>query len=125
MDSYGKERTLRALFESDRLSLDHDNLAEYFVCFRQAWCGASERSYFPTEVIECILARGRGGGGRKPMKHISMLDHIVGGKQAWVGADMQNADWFFRLSAQCLLEIRATVAKLRRDSLPIERLTPG
>jgi alpha-ketoglutarate-dependent taurine dioxygenase len=55
----------------------------------------------------------------------SMLDHIVGGSQAWVGADIQNADWFFRLSAQCLLEIRAAVAKLRRDSLPIERLTLG
>ena len=59
------------------------------------------------------------------MKHISMLDHIVGGKRAWVGAEIHNADWFFRLSAECLLEIRAAVAKLRRDSLPIERLTPG
>jgi hypothetical protein len=55
----------------------------------------------------------------------SMLDHIIGGKRAWVGADIQNTDWFFRLSAQCLLEVRAAVAKLRRDSLPIERLTPG
>jgi len=54
-----------------------------------------------------------------------MLDHIVGGKQAWIGADIQNADWFFRLSAQCLLEIRVAAAKLRRDSLPIERPTPG
>ena len=59
------------------------------------------------------------------MKHISMLDHIVGGKQAWAGADIQKADWFFRLSAQCLLEIRAAVAKLRCGWLPIERLTPG
>lgn len=59
------------------------------------------------------------------MEPISMLDHIVGGKQAWVGAEIRDADWFFRLSEQGLLEIRAAVAKLRRDSLPIERLTPG
>jgi hypothetical protein len=57
------------------------------------------------------------------MKHISTLDHIVGGKQAWVGADIRNADWLFRLSAQCQLEIRAAAAKFRRDSLPIEGLT--
>jgi hypothetical protein len=53
-----------------------------------------------------------------------MLDHIVGGKQAWVGAEIQNTDWLFRLSAQYLLEVRAAVTKLRRDSPPIERLTP-
>jgi hypothetical protein len=60
-----------------------------------------------------------------PMEPISMLDHVVDGKRAWVGAGIQKADWFFQLSPQELSEIGAAVAKLRRDSLPIERLTPG
>jgi len=50
------------------------------------------------------------------------LDHIVDGKKAWVRADIQRDDWFFRLSPACLSELRAILPELRLESEPVERI---
>ena len=49
------------------------------------------------------------------------LDHIVDGKKAWVRADIKRDDWFFRLTPECLSELRAILPELRKKNEPVEQ----
>lgn len=53
------------------------------------------------------------------------LDHIIQGKNAWVRADIKRDDWFFRLSPECLRELKAIVHELRTGSGPVEQIDAG
>ncbi|MBI3515220.1 MAG: TauD/TfdA family dioxygenase [Proteobacteria bacterium] len=53
-----------------------------------------------------------------------MLDHIIAGREAWVGADLRRSDWLLRLPTDCLAELDAVVARLRRNPLPAIALRP-
>jgi hypothetical protein len=53
-----------------------------------------------------------------------MLDHIITGREAWVGADIRRDDWLLALPAACLAELDAVVARLRRNPLPAIALRP-
>ena len=54
-----------------------------------------------------------------------IIDHVVAGKKAWVRADIQRDDWFFRLSSECLAELNAIIAELRRDVRSVEQIDPA
>src|SRR5258708_40199262 len=62
-------------------------------------------------------ARGRNWKG-------AMLDHIIEGREAWVGADLRRSDWLLPLPAECLAELDAVVTTLRRNPLPAIALRP-
>ncbi len=51
-----------------------------------------------------------------------MLDQIVAGKQAWVRADIQRDDWFFKLPAECLAELLAVLPQLNGRLNPVEQI---
>jgi alpha-ketoglutarate-dependent taurine dioxygenase len=53
------------------------------------------------------------------------LDHIVDGKKAWVRADLRRDDWFFKVPAECLAELKAILPELRQQLKPVERIDPG
>lgn len=53
------------------------------------------------------------------------IDHVVEGKKAWVRADIQRDDWFFRLSPECLSELKAIILELRGDAGPVEQIDPA
>src|SRR5260221_10594189 len=53
-----------------------------------------------------------------------MLDHIIEGREAWVGADLRRSDWLLALPAECLAELDAVVTTLRRNPLPAIALRP-
>ena len=36
-----------------------------------------------------------------------VLDRPVEGKKAWVRADLKEEDWLFRLTPECMAEVRA------------------
>jgi alpha-ketoglutarate-dependent taurine dioxygenase len=52
-----------------------------------------------------------------------ILDEIVGGKKAWVRADIRREDWFFELTPECLSELRAVLPELR-DKQEIDAIEP-
>ena len=49
-----------------------------------------------------------------------MLDQIVTGKAAWVRADIQREDWFFKLPPACLAELLALLPQLGVCLDPVE-----
>jgi alpha-ketoglutarate-dependent taurine dioxygenase len=53
---------------------------------------------------------------------MKVLDRPVDGKKAWVRADLKEDDWLFRLSPECLDEIRAAATTLRANPMPVEQL---
>jgi len=53
------------------------------------------------------------------------IDHIVEGKKAWVRADIQRADWFFRLSPECLSELKAIIPEVSRDAGSVDQINPA
>ncbi len=55
----------------------------------------------------------------------TVLDHIVEGKKAWVRADIKRDDWVFRLSPECLAELKDIVGALRKSAGPVEEIDPG
>jgi hypothetical protein len=50
------------------------------------------------------------------------LDHIVDGARAWVRADVRRDDWFFKLTPECLSELRAILPGLRKERQAIEQI---
>ncbi len=52
-----------------------------------------------------------------------MLDRVVGGKKAWVRADVRRDDWFFTLPAGCLDELKALLPELAGRLTPVERIS--
>ena len=51
-----------------------------------------------------------------------MLDQIVTGKAAWVRADIQREDWFFKLPPACLAELLALLPQLGGCLYPVEQI---
>ncbi len=51
-----------------------------------------------------------------------VLDHVVDGKRAWVRADIKEEDWLFRLSPECMAELRTTAATLGPHPGPAEKI---
>ena len=54
-----------------------------------------------------------------------ILDHVVDGKKAWLRADIQRDDWFFKLPPECLDELRALLPELRRQKRRIDEIDAG
>jgi hypothetical protein len=53
-----------------------------------------------------------------------MLTRIIEGRAAWQQADLRETDWKFALSADCLAELDAVTAWLRRNTVPTIALRP-
>ena len=51
-----------------------------------------------------------------------ILDWVVGGKQAWVRADIRSDDWLLKLPEACLAELRAILPELEREGMPIDSI---
>jgi len=51
-----------------------------------------------------------------------ILDHIVAGKKAWVRKDIRREDWSFKLTPECLSELRAILPQLCREKKPPEQI---
>lgn len=51
-----------------------------------------------------------------------VIDQIVTGKKAWVRAEVRPEDWKFSLTSECLGELAAITAALRREPVPVEQL---
>ncbi|MBV9521486.1 MAG: TauD/TfdA family dioxygenase [Alphaproteobacteria bacterium] len=54
----------------------------------------------------------------------AMLRAPVAGSQAWTGATLRPADWVVPLAPDCLGELRAALADIRRSPLPLLLLDP-
>jgi len=54
-----------------------------------------------------------------------ILDRTVDGKKAWVRADLNEEDWLFRLTPECLAEVRAAAAQLRANPRTVEQIDPS
>ena len=54
-----------------------------------------------------------------------ILDDVVGGKKAWLRADIQREDWFFELPPECLAELKRVLPDLRRQKTRIEQIDAG
>ena len=53
---------------------------------------------------------------------MQILDHIVGGKKAWLRSDIRREDWFFSLSPECLAELRGILPGLRMERKPVDQI---
>ena len=53
---------------------------------------------------------------------VKVLDRAVEGKKAWVRADLEDGDWLFRLTPECLAEVRAAATDLRARPAPPEQV---
>ena len=63
-----------------------------------------------------------GAAGSPPVR---VLDRIVGGKKAWVRADIRRDDWFFPLPPECLAELKGIIADLHQGTGPVEKIDAG
>jgi len=57
--------------------------------------------------------------------NVKILDRTVDGKKAWVRADLNEEDWLFRLTPECLAEVRAAAAQLRANPRTVEQIDPS
>jgi len=57
--------------------------------------------------------------------NVKVLDRTVDGKKAWVRADLNEEDWLFRLTPECLAEVRAAAAQLRANPRTVEQIDPS
>ncbi len=54
--------------------------------------------------------------------NVKVLDKPVDGKKAWVRADLKEDDWLFRLTPECMMEVRAAAKKLGTNPPPVDQI---
>ena len=49
----------------------------------------------------------------------------IGGERAWASASISPTDWLVPVSAACVVELEATIRRLRREPMPVVLLAPS